>query len=327
MVRLPMMMKIILLINFFLSIKGFMLCPPSPLVITTRNSGSSLTASSASSDTTPVNPNKYNIPLEKAAQVWTANTQDKKSDIREAGVPFLDSKSRDFFVDDIFGVPVSRNGGLGMELLEIAGGRDDGIGITIVSAVTEGGNAQKADIIPGDSIAAVTVYATSELTGGTGMVEETDSQSIECECRDFDSTIDALSNFPGEEVETVYLDIKRIRRIPKIKVQVEYSPSQCAEGVDNVKVIELYAGENLKRALQNRGIVLDDPPSSKCDYCGSNACSVRIFRGKHLLNPMGTTEEKYMKFNPDCRISCKTTVGYNNQEGELGVRVNLNQWK
>jgi hypothetical protein len=112
-----------------------------------------------------------------------------------------------------------------------------------------------------------------------------------------------------------------------VQVQVEYPPSQCAEGVDNVKKIELFGGENLKSALLSRGIIMDDPGQPKCDFCGSNGCYVSISRGMPLLNPMGLTEEKLMKRNPRVRLSCKTTVGYNMQEGELGLRVNLGQWK
>jgi len=282
-------------------------------------------------DSQTVDPNVYNIPLEEASNLWTASVQESKNADREAGVPYLNAKSKDYFVDDIPSVQVSRNGGLGLELLELAGGRDDGIGITIVSAVTKGGNAEKAGILAGDSISAVTVFETG--TGNNGkpsglaLVEEVNSRVRNTECRDFDNTIDALANFPGENAAEVYLDIKRIRRWPKIKVRVEYPASQCAEGVDPVKDIELFAGENLKRALQNRRIVLDDPGSQKCDYCGSNACYVSIVKGKRLLNPMGKTEELLMRRNPNVRLSCKTTVGYNMQEGELRLKVNLNQWK
>jgi len=241
----------------------------------------------------------------------------------------MDSKSKNYFVDDLSSVKISRTGGLGMDLLELAGGREDGIGITIVQAVTAGGNAEKAGIIAGDSIAAVSVYetTTSAASGGIGVEEETKKRVTGCECRDFDSTIDALVNFPGEDNDNLYLDLKRIRRWPKVQVKVEYPPSQCAEGVDNVKMIELFAGENLKRALQNRGIILDDPGNVKCDYCGSNGCYVSISKGKSILSPMGLTEEKLFQSNPTCRISCRTTVGYNMQEGDLSLRVNLKQWK
>lgn len=221
---------------------------------------------------------------------------------------------------------VSRDGGLGMELLELAGGRDDGIGVTIISAVIEGGNAEKAGIIAGDSIARITVNNEKEMSSSIGLVEETKSRVCNCEARDFDNTIDALANFPGDDADRLYLDVKRIRRWPKVQVQVEYPASQCAEGFDPIKNLEFFAGENLKAALQNRGIVLSDPRGARCDFCGSKACYVSIFKGKHLLNPMGVTEEKLMERNQNCRLSCKTTVGHNMQEGDLKLKVNLSQW-
>lgn len=299
---------------------------PSLLVLSSARAEADFEIPRVVLDKQTVNPNTYNIPLEEAAGLWTASVQESNNADRQAGVPYLDSKSKDYFVDDLPSMQVSRNGGLGLELLELAGGRDDGLGITIVSGVTKGGNAEKAGITPGDSISAVTVYET-ETKSSSGLVEETKSRVRGCECRDFDNTIDALANFPGDEAEFVVLDVKRIRRWPKVQVQVEYPPSQCAEGVNNVKMIELFAGENLKMALQNRGIVLDDPGNRRCDFCGSNACYVSIFKGKTLLNPMGQTEEKLMKQNLNCRLSCKTTVGYNMQEGALKLKVNLSQWQ
>jgi len=280
----------------------------------------------ATADNQTVNANVYNIKLDQAAQLWTASVQESNNADRLAGVPFLDSKSKDYFVDDVPSLRVSRSGGMGIELLELAGGRDDGLGITIVEAVTPGGNAEKAGIIPGDSIAAVTVMESSSDGSGLKLVEETNSRVKGCECKDFDNTIDALANFPGDDAEEVYLDIKRIRRWPKVKVQVEYPPSQCAEGFNPVKQLEFFAGENLKRALQNRGIVLDDPGNPKCDFCGSNACYVSVYKGQKLLNPIGKTEKKLMEKNPNVRLSCKSTVGYNMQEGDIKVRVNLSQW-
>lgn len=314
--------------------QAFTINPPtrgsSLLVLSSAPAESDFEIPRSVKDDQTVDPNVYNIPLEEAAGLWTASVQESNNADRKAGVPYMDSKSKDHFVDDVLSVEVSRNGGLGLELLELAGGRDDGIGVTIVSGVTKGGNAEKAGIIPGDSISAVSVYETETGTSGSasssGLVEEIKSRVCVTECRDFDNTIDALANFPGDDASAVYLDVKRIRRWPKIQVQVEYPPSQCAEGFNNVKKLEFFAGENLKRALQNRGIVLDDPGNPKCDYCGSNACYVSVFKGKALLNPIGKTEELLMKRNANCRLSCKTTVGYNMQEGDLKLKVNLSQW-
>jgi len=272
-------------------------------------------------DRNVVDANRYNVDLDTAADMWTASVQEQRNAEREAGIAYMDSKSKDYFVDDIPQLAVSRDGGMGLELLELAGGRSDGLGITIVSVVKEGGNAAKAGILPGDAIGSITVLEKGEQSA---TMDETVQRTRNVECRDFDGTMDALANFPGD-AEVVYLDIKRMRRWPKIQVTVEYPPSQCAEGVDNVKKLELFAGENLKAALQNRGIILDDPGQPKCDFCGS-ACYVSISKGKHLLNPMGLTEEKRMKKNPTVRLSCKTIVGYNMQEGEISLRVNLGQF-
>ena len=241
-----------------------------------------------------VDANVYNVDAETAADLWTVSVSAERKLDREAGVPFLDSKSKDYFVDDVQ-VQVSRNGGMGIELLELAGGREDDYGLTIVSGVS--GNAEKAGILAGDSIAGVEVIEST--TDGTNSKES--RQVFECECRNFDTTIGLLGSFPPE-IESVVLNLKRIRRWPKLQVVVEYPPVQCADGVDNKETIELFAGENLKRALQNRGIVLEDRKAAKCDFCGGK-CTVKIDQGMDLMNPIGMTEEKLMKRNPKCRVS------------------------
>mmetsp|Transcript_17832 Transcript_17832/g.40918 ORF Transcript_17832/g.40918 Transcript_17832/m.40918 type:complete len:356 (+) Transcript_17832:169-1236(+) len=265
-----------------------------------------------------VDENTYNVDAETAADIWTVSVSADNRLDRAAGVPFLDSKSKDHFVDDLR-VVVSRNGGMGIELLELAGGRADDYGLTIVSGVS--GNAEKAGIITGDSIASVEVNRVD----GSGTNVEESREMFDCECRNFDATIGLLGSFPPE-IESLTLNIKRIRRWPKVKVVVAYPPSQCADGVDNEETLELFAGENLKRALQTRGIIFEDRDAAKCDFCGGK-CTVAIDMGMQLMNPMGLTEEKLMKRNPKCRLSCKTVVGYNMQEGNARMRINLNEWK
>lgn len=241
-----------------------------------------------------VDPNVYNVPVDQAAELWTVTVSPENKAGRKAGVPFLDSKSKDYFVDDV-PVVVSRDGGMGMELLELAGGRDDDFGLTIIEGVS--GNAEKAGVLAGDSIASVQVR-TSTVKGTN--VKET-QQSIDCECRNFDTTIGALTSIPPE-IDAVILNLKRIRRWPKVNVVVEYPPSQVAEGVDNTETVQLFAGENLRRALLNRGIVMEDPKAGKCDFCGGK-CTVKVDVGMPLMSPMSTTEEKIMKRNPKCRVS------------------------
>jgi hypothetical protein len=288
-----------------------------------------------------VDPNFYNIPAEEAAELWTVSVAAERNADRDAGVPFLDSKSKDYFVDDVT-VVISRDGGMGLELLELAGGRDDDYGLTIVSGVS--GNAESAGVLSGDSIASIQVRTSA---AGDGLNVKETREIFSCECRNFDTTIGILTSFPPE-IDSLVLNLKRIRRWPKVQVVVEYPPVQCADGADNKETIELFAGENLRRALLNRGIVMEDGKAGKCDFCGGK-CTVKVDMGMPLMNPMSTTEEKIMKNNPKCRVSpmcrafvhqicslrsltihsklsCKTVVGYNMQEGNVRLKVNLNEW-
>ena len=241
-----------------------------------------------------VDPNIYNVPVDTAAELWTVSVSPETNAGRKAGIPFLDCKSKDYFVDDVR-VVVSRVGGMGLTLLELAGGRSDSFGITVIEEVS--GNAQAAGVRPGDSISSIQVK--TRAVDGTN-VQETQG-NYGCECLDFDTTMALLTSIPPE-IDSLVLNLKRIRRWPKVKVLVEYPPSQCAEGVDNKVTVELFAGENLRRALQNRGIVMEDGRARKCDFCGGK-CTVKVDMGMQLLNPRSATEEKIMKKNPKCRVS------------------------
>jgi hypothetical protein len=154
-----------------------------------------------------VDPDVFNVDAEKAADLWTVSVSAENRLDREAGVPFLDSKSKDYYVDEIRMV-VSRDGGMGIELLELAGGRDDDYGLTIVSGVS--GNAEKAGIIPGDSIMGVEINKVSLKDGSNTKVEES-REMFDCECKNFDTTIGLLGSFPPE-IESLVLNIKRKRR-------------------------------------------------------------------------------------------------------------------
>ena len=85
------------------------------------------------------------------------------------------------------------------------------------------------------------------------------------------------------------------------------SNTAVAEGVDNKEELELFAGENLRRALLNRGIVFEDPLAPKCDFCGGK-CTVSIQKGMALLSAKGSTESKIMAKNPTCRVSSRRGV-------------------
>ena len=276
-----------------------------------------------------VDMNKYNLPLDEIANEWTANVV-AESSMREAGV-YLGAKSEEKIMIDTLKVAIPRRvgEGLGIQLLEIAGGREDGLGITVVDGFVEGGCADGSEIMVGDSIAGVTVRKIKRQEQG----EKEEVFSIDTECFGYDKTVEALGGLPPAESngEVLMLTLKRLRRKPKVLIKLQYPPQQ--EEPD--ATIELFAGENLRRALLTRGVKLNDPLSARFDSgglgdCGADGtcatCVVNVLDGENLLSPKKTQEAQILKKNPRWRMACKTIVGYGQQEGEMTMRVNPRQW-
>ena len=197
-----------------------------------------------------VNMDTYNLPLERTINEWTAVVQAQTS-MQDEGI-YLRAKDKDLFVDTLQ-FTLKREGGLGLLLTEIAGGREDGVGITIIEEVLEGGNAYGCGIVPGDSIVALTISSTNEEDGMNVQELRTD---ISTECLGYDSTIEALTSLPPIESsdDKITLTVKRIRKQPKVNVKLQYPPYLNEPDVS----IELFAGENLRRAMLTRGIKLND---------------------------------------------------------------------
>lgn len=210
-----------------------------------------------------VDMNQYNLPLEIIEQEWGANVVAKTID-NEGGI-FLSCKNlREYFVDQIVvEIPRPASGvGLGIGLQEIAGGREDGLGITVVSDLIEDGyvNSLDVDIMRGDSIAGISIQKSNSKDANGGSVGLTDSKetvSVSTECLGYDGTVDAILSLPDPKTddETLTLNIRRIRRKPKITVNLKYPPSQDTPD----ETIELFAGENLRLGMLVRGVKLNDP--------------------------------------------------------------------
>lgn len=278
--------------------------------------------------------NQYNIPLEEAAEEWTAELTPGTS-LQKEGVYLGTKTSSNLFIDTL-SFDVKRDGGLGIELLEIAGGRDDGLGITIASGLVEGGNAEHSGILPGDSIVSLQLEKKQSSPEGEVVVSETiDVTAISTECLSYDATIDAILSLPPPEEssdETVRITVKRLRRQPKVTVNLQYPPEQNEPD----GVIELFAGENLRRAMLSRGVKLNDKLSERFDSggkgdCGAEGtcatCVVSISKGLELLSPPKTQEQQMIiSRKPRWRMACKTLVGWGMQEGEMTVKVNPRQW-
>jgi len=267
--------------------------------------------------------NKYNLGLEASADEWTARIS-AASNLQDAGA-FLDAKNGKTVMVDILKIAVPRipGEGLGIELLELAGGREDGLGITIISGLVEGGCADRTGLLPGDSISKIAVRSKD----GNEIV------ALPVECFGYDKTVQAIGSLPPAEEETsVVLTIKRLRRKPKVQLTLQYPPHQDEDDV----TLELFAGENLRRAMLTRGVKLNDPLARRFDSGGSGdcgadgtcaTCTVNVVEGLELLSPPTTTESQIFKRRPESwRMACRAIVGYGLQEGNIVLKVNPRQW-
>ncbi len=281
-----------------------------------------------------VDMNQYNLALEVIENQWIANFVEKTID-SEGGVFLAVKNNRELFVD-LITVTLPRKSGssLGIGLHEIAGGRNDGIGITIVTELIEGGLAQsnKADILPGDSISSISVIRRKQDLE-SGLVDSQDIIIAETECLGYDSTVEAILGLPPmqNDNEEYTIKIKRLRRKPIVKVNLKYPPEQKVKD----ETIELFAGENLRLGMLVRGVKLNDPLAKRFDTksggnCGAGGlcrtCAVSVIRGAEFLNPQKVAEEQMLQDNPRWRLACKAFVGYGMKEGEITVQVNPRQW-
>ena len=285
----------------------------------------------------PISPsvlNTYNLDdLEKIVGQWTANLVQKAAE-NETKLQLGCVNSRELFVDTVT-VTFRRvpDFGLGLHLQEIAGGREDGLGITIVTGLVLDGPASisGADIFPGDSIANISILRTRK-----GDLEESQQVTVvDTECLGYDATVSAISSdlpqADGSYEDYWRLTLRRLRRKPVVTVNLQYPPSQRETDVS----IQLFAGENLRQAMLARNIKLNDPLAQRFDTknsgnCGAGGlcrtCSVVVVRGSELLNPARIAEKTMLKDNPRWRLACKTIVGYGMKEGDMTIRVNPNQW-
>ncbi len=291
--------------------------------------------------------NTYNLPLDIIEEQWTANIVPDTVDT--PGGIFLGARNdKENFVDT-FAVQIPRppiGTGLGIGLAELAGGREDGLGITVVSGLVEGGFTYgcDVDIMPGDCISSISVIRSTALTNASAssaeqqqrvLAEKEETITVETECLGYDATVDAILSLPQPTIdsgnENLVLKIKRLRRKPKVKVNVRYPPSQKDDDV----TLELFAGENLRFGMLVRGAKVNDPLAKRFDTkndgnCGAGGlcrtCSVSVLRGGDLLNPQKTAEKQMLQDNPRWRLACKAFVGHGMKEGEITIQVNPRQW-
>jgi ferredoxin len=297
--------------------------------------------------TSSVDMNIYNLvsadsnadDLEVMAAEWTALAMAATALLPE-GV-YLHARNKQQHMADTVKVSFPRipGAGLGLELLEIAGGRADGLGITIVANVVEGSAAFGSGILPGDSLVQIDVQRQTKRSSNDKRTiqESQEVSSVPTECLGYDKTVQAIQSLPPPPDndpsvrETFVLTLKRLRRKPKVQVTLQYPPGMK----ENDVTLELFCGENLRRALLVRGVKLNDALASRFDSggpgdCGAEGtcatCAVAIVTGADLLSPMGQQEGQIFAQKPRWRMACKTIVGHGTKEGILTARISPRQW-
>lgn len=297
-----------------------------------------------------VDMNVYNLKdMDEIAQEWTAVLSAATPMLPE-GI-YLSARNKQEIMADTVKVSFARGSGLGLELVELAGGRADGVGITVVENVLVGGAAEHSGILPGDSIIKIEVQKVTtgqwqstqqqEATPQSSAlnVEESNEMiSVETECLGYDKTVEAIQSLPplsdqtsNSIQETLVLTVKRLRRKPKVLLKLQYPPNMREDDI----TLELFAGENLRRAMLVRGVKLNDALSARFDSGGSGdcgaegtcaTCAVAIVSGQEIINPIGQQEGQIFVKHPRWRMSCRTIVGHGMKEGVLTVRVSPRQW-
>ncbi len=286
-----------------------------------------------------VDMNQYNVDLDLIQNNWVANVVTKTLDT-EGGIFLGVDNDRELFAD-IITVTLTRkvdDSSLGIGLQELAGGRDDGVGITIVSEIIDGGLVQQAgvDIMPGDSICELSVVRNNQsLQGAGGLSDSQETINAKLECLDYDHTVESILGLPTaqSDEEQYVIKLKRIRRKPIVTVNLKFPPDENKKDTS----LRLFAGENLRQGMLVRGIKLNDAYAKRFDTksgdengCGAGGlcrtCAISVLRGNDLLNPQKVSEKQMLQDNPRWRLGCKAFVGWGMKEGDITVQVHPRQW-
>jgi ferredoxin len=202
---------------------------------------------------------------------------------------------------------------LGLELTEIAHSELDHRGLVMISKV-DGNALHETPIHVGDVI--IGVFA------GDGFKESTTGM-------DYDETVDTISRAKTYAIEsdldTITLELNRVVKKAKVKVQVEDEDGKVTE-------LDALAGDNLRLLLLHNNAKLYDKKMHRLDQpnltgdcagegiCGT--CMVSVVEGMNHLNKIGPQEQSILMHRPEhWRAACKTVIGADNQESTLRIKL------
>lgn len=232
----------------------------------------------------------------------------------DEGIFGFDTKDNQFGLEVVkTSLKLDQDGGLGLVLMEAAGNRD-GRGLVLVREI--GKNAVPADIHVGDVITCVWVgtFPNRVLERVTG--------------RNYEETVKGLGRVKEAALTkndgVIYLELNRM--VERAKVRVEVDDGSGGE----IKVIDALAGENLRRLLIRKSVLLYerdtkryDMPFATGDCAGEGLCGtclVKVKKGMDHLSEPDRYEKMIVKGRPlDWRAACRTTIGVDNQASTLRI--------
>ena len=222
-------------------------------------------------------------------------------------------------VDDTMVVPRSpESPGIGLGLEEL--GSDGEVGLVLIDAIVEDGNAAKASrpFLIGDALISVRDKA--------GSLEE-----VLLEGATYDDTVAALGALPVALGDLIFT-VRRLERQATVNVRLQFEPSE--ERADEQLV--MLPGQPLRQTILARGIKLNDPLALRFDSggpgdCGGEGCcctcSVQVVTGMELLNEAKTQEKQMLTKHADWRLGCRARISEDLEaDGELVVRASPRGW-
>lgn len=233
----------------------------------------------------------------------------------KVGSPLQTSASN--MLEETYTVEVSRAGGLGLVLEELAD-IDGTRGLVLIEELVADSNAARLEsICVGDSIIQVQGAGAPDVT------------AIDVEGKNWERTIDALT---AVSEDSVLLTMKRLVQRATVKVSVT--------GIDKTDLgtFECPAGSNLRMEMLKRGLPTDqiyDMDTMRFDAIGNagtncggegscGTCLISVTQGMDLVTPAGRIEEKVLKKQKRpvrWRWSCRARVGAGNRGGDVSIQL------
>ena len=159
--------------------------------------------------------------------------------------------------EDIVSVNISRIGGLGIDLVELASIPNSKNGLVAINDIIPGSNADKSGLL---SVGDVLVSISEPAQSSSVSMRNSNMKSSSLEALNFDTTINEISKF--SEYSEITLTIRRLIKRKSIAIEL-YDPEGKFTGL-NFTVLSGYKGA-LRTALLNNDIKMYDTRTARLD--------------------------------------------------------------